>query len=182
MAEAHASRACKDVEDPHDRRRSTRSAGSSPPSAPAAPPPASLDGVRVDYYGDAHADQPDGRPSSVPDARTLVIQPWEAGAAQGHREGHPASPISASRPVNDGKVIRLTMPALTEERRKQLAKTVAQDGGGRAGRRAQHPPRGQRQAQGDWPRTRRSPRTRSAGATIRSRRPPIGSSPRSTSC
>ena len=83
-----------------------------------------LDGIRVDYYGNP---TPISQMASVsmPDARTLVVQPWEAAQLGGHREGHPSSPTSGCSPVNDGKLIRLAMPTPTEERRKQLVKTVA---------------------------------------------------------
>jgi ribosome recycling factor len=60
---------------------------------------------------------------SVPDARTLVIQPWEAGQLGPIEKAILKSDLGLT-PVNDGKVIRLTLPPLTEERRKQLAKTV----------------------------------------------------------
>jgi ribosome recycling factor len=60
---------------------------------------------------------------SVPDARTLVIQPWEAAQLGAIEKAIRKSDLGLT-PVNDGKVIRLTMPTLTEERRKQLARTV----------------------------------------------------------
>ncbi|MBI1847212.1 MAG: ribosome recycling factor [Candidatus Rokubacteria bacterium] len=81
-----------------------------------------LDGVRVDYYGTPTPLNQVGS-VSVPDARTLVIQPWEAGQLKVVEKALVASDIGIT-PMNDGKVIRLTMPTLTEERRKQLAKTV----------------------------------------------------------
>jgi len=81
-----------------------------------------LDAVRVDYYG---APTPVGQMASVsvPDARTLVIQPWEQAQLKAIEKAIMASDLGLT-PVNDGKVIRLTMPTLTEERRKQLAKQV----------------------------------------------------------
>jgi ribosome recycling factor len=60
---------------------------------------------------------------SVPDARTLVIQPWEANQLQAIEKAIIKSDLGLN-PVNDGKTLRLTMPTLTEERRKQLAKSV----------------------------------------------------------
>src|SRR5467141_3142214 len=81
-----------------------------------------LDGIRVDYYG---TPTPVNQMASisVPDARTLVIQPWEAAQLKAIEKAIMASDLGLT-PVNDGKVIRLTMPTLTEERRKQLAKQV----------------------------------------------------------
>jgi ribosome recycling factor len=81
-----------------------------------------LDTVRVDYYGTL---TPVNQVASisVPDARTLLIQPWEATQLQAIEKAIIKSDLGLN-PANDGKVIRLTMPTLTEERRKQLAKTV----------------------------------------------------------
>src|SRR5881409_1294748 len=82
-----------------------------------------LEGVRVDYYG---TPTPVSQMASVsvPDARTLVIQPWEQAQLKGIEKAIMASDLGLT-PVNDGKVIRLTIPPPTEERRKQLVKTVA---------------------------------------------------------
>ena len=81
-----------------------------------------LDGIRVDYYG---TPTPVNQMASVsvPDARTLVIQPWEATQLKAIEKAIMASDLGLT-PQNDGKVVRLTMPSPTEERRKQLAKTV----------------------------------------------------------
>jgi ribosome recycling factor len=81
-----------------------------------------LDTVRVDYYG---TPTPVNQVASisVPDARTLLIQPWEATQLQAIEKAIIKSDLGLN-PANDGKVIRLTMPTLTEERRKQLAKNV----------------------------------------------------------
>ncbi len=81
-----------------------------------------LDGIRVDYYG---TPTPVNQMASVsvPDARTLSIQPWEAGQLKAIEKAILASDLGLT-PANDGKIIRLTMPTPTEERRKQLAKTV----------------------------------------------------------
>ena len=82
-----------------------------------------LDGIRVDYYG---TPTPVNQMASisVPDARTIVIQPWEASQLKAIEKAIMASDLGLT-PVNDGKLIRLTMPTPTEERRKQLVKTVA---------------------------------------------------------
>ena len=81
-----------------------------------------LDGIRVDYYG---TPTPVNQMASisVPDARTLVIQPWEASQLKAIEKAIMASDLGLT-PQNDGKVIRLAMPSPTEERRKQLAKSV----------------------------------------------------------
>jgi ribosome recycling factor len=81
-----------------------------------------LDGVRVEAYGVL---TPINQIASVsvPDPRTIVIQPWDASQMKEIEKGILKSDLGLT-PSNDGKVIRLTMPTLTEERRKQLAKTV----------------------------------------------------------
>ena len=81
-----------------------------------------LDTVRVDYYGTPTPINQVGS-VSVPDARTLLIQPWEASQLGAIEKAIMKSDLGLT-PANDGKTIRLTMPTLTEERRKQLAKTV----------------------------------------------------------
>ncbi len=81
-----------------------------------------LETVRVDYYG-TPTPVTQMASVSVPDARTLLIQPWEAGQLGAIEKAIMKSDLGLT-PVNDGKVIRLTLPPLTEERRKQLAKTV----------------------------------------------------------
>jgi ribosome recycling factor len=81
-----------------------------------------LETVRVDYYG-TPTPITQMASASVPDSRTLVIQPWEASQLGAIEKAILKSDLGLT-PVNDGKVIRLTMPTLTEERRKQLAKTV----------------------------------------------------------
>ncbi|HEV8614721.1 MAG TPA: ribosome recycling factor [Methylomirabilota bacterium] len=82
-----------------------------------------LETVRVDYYGNPTAINQMAS-VSVPDARTLVIQPYEAGQLGAIEKAIMKSDLGLT-PVNDGKVIRLTLPTPTEERRKQLVKTVA---------------------------------------------------------
>ena len=82
-----------------------------------------LDTIRVDYYGTPTIVNQMAS-VSVPDARTLLIQPWEATQLQAIEKAIMKSDLGLT-PVNDGKTLRLTMPTLTEERRKQLAKTVA---------------------------------------------------------
>ena len=81
-----------------------------------------LDGVRVEAYGNL---TPINQLASVsvPDPRTIVIQPWDASQMKEIEKGIAKSDLGLT-PSNDGKVIRLTVPTLTEDRRKQLAKTV----------------------------------------------------------
>ena len=82
-----------------------------------------LDTVRVDYYG---TPTPVSQMASVsvPDARTLAIQPWEGAQLAAIEKAILKSDLGLT-PVNDGKTIRLTMPPLTEERRRALVTTVA---------------------------------------------------------
>ena len=82
-----------------------------------------LDSVRADYYGNP---TPVNQMASVsvPDARTIVIQPWEVAQLKAIEKAIQTSDLGLN-PQSDGKVIRLVMPTLTEERRKQLAKSVA---------------------------------------------------------
>ena len=81
-----------------------------------------LDPIRVDYYGNP---TPINQMASVstPDARTLVIQPWEASQLKEIEKAITKADLGI-QPVNDGKLIRLTMPTPTEERRKQLVKQI----------------------------------------------------------
>jgi ribosome recycling factor len=81
-----------------------------------------LDAVRVEAYG---AQTPINQMASlsVPDPKTLVIQPWDTSQIPVIEKAILKSELGLT-PSNDGKVIRLSMPTLTEERRKQLAKTV----------------------------------------------------------
>jgi ribosome recycling factor len=81
-----------------------------------------LDAIRVDYYGNPTAINQMAS-VSTPDARTVAIQPWEAGQLAAIEKAIMKSDLGI-QPVNDGKLIRLTMPTPTEERRKQLVKTV----------------------------------------------------------
>jgi ribosome recycling factor len=81
-----------------------------------------LDSLRVEAYGNM---TPINQVASVsvPDPKTLLIQPWDATQMSAIEKAIQKSDLGLT-PANDGKVIRLTMPTLTEERRKQLAKTV----------------------------------------------------------
>ena len=81
-----------------------------------------LEGVRVDYY-DTPTPLHQVASVSVPDARTLMIQPWDQSVLTKIERAIQKSDLGLT-PVNDGKVIRLAIPPLNEERRKQLAKSV----------------------------------------------------------
>lgn len=81
-----------------------------------------LEGIRVDYYGTPTA-IPQMASVTVPDPRTLVMQPWDVSQLKAIEKAIISSDLGLT-PSNDGKVIRLTMPTPTAERRKQLAKSV----------------------------------------------------------
>ena len=85
-----------------------------------------LDKVMVDYYGTPTPINQVGS-VSVAEARILVIQPWDKGLLNPIMTAIQASDIGIN-PQNDGNVIRLTFPQLTEERRKELAKGIAKRG------------------------------------------------------
>lgn len=81
-----------------------------------------LDKIRVDYYGQPTPINQIGT-VSIPEARTIVIQPWDKSVLPALEKAIQASDLGLP-PNNDGKLIRLTFPPLTEERRKQLAKSA----------------------------------------------------------
>ena len=81
-----------------------------------------LEAIRVDYYG-TPTPVPQVASLSVPDPKTLLIQPWDASLLPAIEKAIMKSDLGLT-PANDGKVIRLVMPPLNEERRKQLAKAV----------------------------------------------------------
>ena len=85
-----------------------------------------LDQITVDYYGVPTPIQQVAS-ISVPDPRSLVIQPWDASVLKGIEKAILASELGIN-PQNDGRVIRLVFPQLTEERRKELAKQVKKYG------------------------------------------------------
>lgn len=85
-----------------------------------------LDRIKVDYYGSPTPLQQVGN-ISVPDPRTIVIQPWESSMLKPVEKAIQTSDVGIN-PSNDGKVIRLVFPELTEERRKDLAKDVKKKG------------------------------------------------------
>ena len=81
-----------------------------------------LDKLRVDYYGQLSPFQSVAN-ISVPEARVIQIQPWEAKMIKEIEKAILASDIGLT-PSNDGKIIRLVFPELTEDRRKELVKDV----------------------------------------------------------
>jgi ribosome recycling factor len=81
-----------------------------------------LEGIRVDYYN-TPTPVTQVASLSVPDPRTIVIQPWDMSVLPKIEKAIQKSDLGVT-PTNDGKVIRLTLPPLNEERRKQLAKVV----------------------------------------------------------
>ena len=84
--------------------------------------PAVLDKVKVDYYG---APTPVNQLAavSVTEARTLTVQPWDASVLRQIEKAIQTSDIGIN-PQNDGKIIRLIFPPLTEDRRKEIVKDV----------------------------------------------------------
>ena len=81
-----------------------------------------LDGIRVNYYG---TPTPLNQVSalSTPDARSFLISPWEISILKEIEQSIVKSDLGMS-PMNDGKVIRLKVPELTEDRRKDLVKNI----------------------------------------------------------
>ncbi|MBP3729567.1 MAG: ribosome recycling factor [Lachnospiraceae bacterium] len=88
--------------------------------------PGVLNKVLVDYYGTPTPIQQMAN-VSVPEARILVIQPWDRSMIKGIERAIQASDIGIN-PNNDGSVIRLVFPELTEERRKELVKDIKKKG------------------------------------------------------
>ncbi len=88
--------------------------------------PALLDGITVDYYG---VNSPLNQVSNIhtPDARTILIQPWEKSMLGVIEKAILAANIGLT-PINNGEVIRINVPPLTEERRHQLVKQVKNEG------------------------------------------------------
>ena len=92
------------------------------PSAPAGASPALVEKLRVDYYGsEVPLQQLAG--FKMPEARVLVIDPYDKSAIKSIEKAIQASDLGI-QPGNDGVIIRLVFPQLTEERRKELVKVV----------------------------------------------------------
>jgi ribosome recycling factor len=88
--------------------------------------PQILDGIHVDYYGSSTALSQVAN-ITTPDARTISLQPWEKNMLGPIEKAIIASNIGLN-PQNDGNIIRLFLPPLTEERRKELVKRVNAEG------------------------------------------------------
>ena len=87
-----------------------------------------LDKIKVDYYGTPTPLQQVGN-ISVPEPRIITIQPWETSLLKAIEKEIMQSDIGIN-PTNDGKVIRLVFPELTEERRKEIVKDIKKKGEG----------------------------------------------------
>ena len=85
-----------------------------------------LDKLRVDYYGTPTAIQQVAN-VSVPEPRMILIQPWEASLVKEIEKAIMTSDLGIN-PTNDGKVVRLVFPELTEDRRKEIAKDIKKKG------------------------------------------------------
>jgi len=88
--------------------------------------PTMLDGITVDYYGNPTPISQVGNISAM-DARTLTIQPWEKKMLQPIERAIIAANIGIN-PQNDGNIVRLFLPPLTEERRRELVKRSNSEG------------------------------------------------------
>lgn len=88
--------------------------------------PALLDGILVDYYG---VSSPLSQVSNIntPDAKTIIVQPWEKKMLSVIEKAIMAANIGIT-PVNNGEIIRISIPTLTEERRLALVKQVRNEG------------------------------------------------------
>lgn len=84
--------------------------------------PQLVENIRVEYYGTM---MPLNQVAAISqqDGRTLIISPWDAGALEAVEKGILQSDLGVT-PQNDGKIIRIALPAMSEDRRKELAKTI----------------------------------------------------------
>ncbi len=84
--------------------------------------PQLIENIRVEYYGSM---MPLNQVAAISqlDGRTLVVSPWDAGALEAVEKGILQSDLGVT-PQNDGKLIRLTLPSMTEDRRRDLAKAL----------------------------------------------------------
>ncbi|MSP18136.1 MAG: ribosome recycling factor [Bdellovibrionales bacterium] len=87
---------------------------------------AMVESVRVEVYGSTMGLK-EVAAISIPDARTITIQPWDRSLFQEIEKGILAANVGLT-PMNDGKIIRLSLPALTEERRKEFVKQIKKEG------------------------------------------------------
>ena len=105
-----------------------------------------FDGIRVDYYG---TPTPLNQMASlaVPESRLITIQPWDATVLKDIEKALLKSNLGLT-PSNDGKIIRIAIPPLTEERRKEIVKQVHKICEDKKNRGPQYPPGCQRDAEG----------------------------------
>ena len=94
--------------------------------------------ILVDYYG---TPTPLAQLASLnnPEARTLVVTPYDKSALKAIEQAIRDTPNLGANPTNDGNLVRVTLPELTEERRTEYVKIVRSQGRGREGARARHP-------------------------------------------
>ena len=81
-----------------------------------------LDGIRVEYYG-SHIPLNQAATLSVPEPRLIIVQPWDINLTSEIEKAIRSSELGLN-PANDGRIIRIPIPQLNEERRKQLVKLV----------------------------------------------------------
>jgi ribosome recycling factor len=91
-----------------------------------------LDGIRVNAYGSSMPLNQVGS-LTIPESRQIVIQPWDPQVMSSIEKAILKSELSLT-PINDGKVIRINIPQLTEERRKEFVKMVKKNCRGISGR------------------------------------------------
>ena len=98
--------------------------------------------IMVSYYG---TPTPLAQLASLqnPEARTLVVTPYDKSALKDIEQAIRDTPNLGANPSNDGNIIRVTLPELTEERRKEFVKIVRTQGRRREGVGPQHPPQGE---------------------------------------
>ncbi len=87
---------------------------------------AMVEGVKVDVYGSSMTIK-EVAALAVPDARTITIQPWDRSLFGEIEKGILAANLGVT-PINDGKIIRITLPPLTEDRRKDFVKQIKKAG------------------------------------------------------
>ena len=163
-----------DAKEPHAITRSRPCCASSPRCAPAGRPSSMLDTIRVDYYGTPTPLNQVGN-LAVPDPTLITLQPWDPSLLPAIEKAIRTSDLDLN-PQNDGKLIRIPIPPLTEERRKNLVKRRPQ------ARRGRHGSRSATCAATRTSTSRSCSRTTSSARTTRSTRSPRSrSSPTSTS-
>jgi ribosome recycling factor len=88
--------------------------------------PAVFDGIKIDFYGTMTPLAQVGN-INIPDAKTIVIQPWDRSVLGAVEKAIMAANLGFN-PVNNGEIIRISIPPLTEERRKDMVKKVKSEG------------------------------------------------------